>query len=79
MERKPIEFEVTERIATLSQGNGGYTTELNRVTFNGNPAKLDLRKWRDEQPMKGIALTDEEARALLAALQKYFSEGVEKP
>ena len=79
MDRKQIEFEVTERIALLSQGNGGYSTELNRVAFNGGPAKLDLRKWRDEQPMKGIALTDEEARILLAALQNYFSEGVEKP
>lgn len=63
-----FDFEVTERIAVLDS-SGAYTTELNMVAYNGYPAKLDLRKWRDGQPLKGITLTEDEARKLLAALQ----------
>ena len=63
-----FEFEVIEKIATLSS-SGDYTTELNRVSFNGYPAKLDLRKWKDGKPLKGITLKDDEAYSLLTALK----------
>ncbi|MBR4908266.1 MAG: hypothetical protein IKZ43_04555 [Acidaminococcaceae bacterium] len=61
-------FEITEHIAVLGN-SGDYSTELNRVSFNGYPAKLDLRKWKDGQPLKGVTLSNDEARILLAALQ----------
>ena len=63
-----FEFDILEHIATLSS-SGDYTTELNRVSFNGYPAKLDLRKWKDGKPLKGVTLTDDEAYSLLTALQ----------
>lgn len=63
-----FEHEITERIAVISS-NAGYTLELNRVSYNGYPAKLDLRKWKDGQPLKGVTLSDDEARSLLEALQ----------
>lgn len=44
------------------------------MAYNGYPAKLDLRKWKDGQPLKGVTLSDDEARSLLEALQKV--EGV---
>ena len=65
-----FEFEIEERIATISTTGVNYTLELNRVAFNGRPAKLDLRKWHNGQPMKGITLSDDEARRLVEALQK---------
>ena len=65
-----FEHEITERIAVISKNNAGYTLELNRVSYNGYPAKLDLRKWKDGQPLKGVTLSDDEARSLLEALQK---------
>lgn len=70
-----FDFEITERIAVLSS-NSTYSTELNRVSFNGYPAKLDLRRWKDGQPLKGVQLTDDEARSLIAALLGLdFGEG----
>lgn len=66
---KAFDFEITEHIATLST-NAGYSLELNRVAYNGYPAKLDLRKWKDGQPLKGVTLSDEEAAALFKALQQ---------
>lgn len=74
---KEIKFEVTERIAVLSDSGNGNTTELNMVAFGDYKPKLDLRRWRDGQPMKGIALTDEEARNLLTALRDMFEKGDE--
>jgi len=68
-----FDFEITERIAVL-HSSGDYTTELNRVAFNGYPAKLDLRKWKDGKPLKGITLTDDEARSLLEALRGVVRE-----
>lgn len=66
-------FEIVERLAILSENNtGNYTLELNRISFNGAAPKLDLRKWDKAKGkmLKGITLTDEEARNLRAALNK---------
>lgn len=70
-----FDFEITEKIAELSCNASGYSLELNRVSYNGYPAKLDLRKWHEGQPMKGITLSDAEARSLLDALQGLSFEG----
>ena len=68
-------FEVLEHIAIIGSGKGGYTTELNRVSYNGYPAKLDLRKWHEGQPLKGVSLSEDEARALYESLKTIFAEG----
>lgn len=62
-----FDFHVEQRIAVLSE-SGSCTLELNRVSYGGNPAKLDLRRWRDGKPLKGVSMTDEEAERLLEAL-----------
>lgn len=72
MERS-IDFKVVERFAVISSNAAGYTLELNKVSYHGNPAKLDLRKWKDGQPMKGVTLSDAEACKLREALDKYHN------
>jgi len=62
-----MNHQTLERIAILSE-RGEYTTELRKVSFYGNPPKLDIRKWQGDQPLKGISLTDEEAERLAEAL-----------
>ena len=66
-------YKITERIAVLSQSaDGSKTLELNRISYNGRAAKLDLRRWDhsngEDAMRKGITLTDEEAAELKAAL-----------
>ena len=67
---KDFSYEVTERIAVISRSaDGKNTLELNRISYSGRPAKLDLRRWScepGEEPRmyKGITLTDEEAAEL---------------
>lgn len=66
-----FQYEIVEHIATLSENNG-TTKELNRISYNGAPPKLDLRSWKREgeerRMLKGLTLTDAEAEALKEAL-----------
>ena len=71
MHNTAFNYEIVEHIATLSQ-SGDTSKELNRVSYNGSPAKYDLRSWKrtdgEEKLLKGLTLTDEEATALKEAL-----------
>lgn len=65
-------FKIEEHIATISIGNHN-TLELNRVSFNDYPAKLDLRRWGTNHdgeriPYKGIQLNENEFNALKKTL-----------
>lgn len=69
-----LKFEITERIAVLSE-KGGWTKELNKVSWNNRPAKFDLRDWNhdDGKIGKGTTLSDEEIenlRQVLNAIEK---------
>lgn len=61
-----IEYEIIEEVGILSENTRGWRKELNRVSWNGRPAKYDIRDWAEnhEKMGKGITLTDEEAEAL---------------
>ena len=60
-------YQIIERIAVLGQ-SGDTTKELNLISFNGFPAKYDLRSWQRadgaETMLKGVTLTAEEAARL---------------
>ena len=72
---KEFKYEITEEIAVLSEKNG-YTKELNRVSYNGAPGKIDIRTWYTDEESgekrmtKGITLSDEEAIVLRDALNE---------
>ena len=72
-----ITHKVEETLAELSS-TGSSAKRICLVSWNGNPAKLDLRVWRtvdgETKPGKGVTLTDEEAEALLTALTDYFGK-----
>lgn len=73
MQNTAFNYEITERVAVLSE-NGSNSKELNMVSYNGSPAKYDLRSWKredgQEKLLKGLTLTLEEAKALKAALNE---------
>lgn len=61
-----VSFEIVEELGVLSEGSKGWTKQLNRISWNGNPAKYDIRDWNEDHTKcgKGITLTDEEFEAL---------------
>ena len=73
-ERDEVTYEVVEHIGILAAYPTGWKKELNRVAWNGNPPKFDLRDWDEnhEHMSRGITLHQEEAkslRELLAAIE----------
>ena len=70
-----ITLEVIKKIAVLNDSNAGYTKELNLVSWNGREPKYDLRTWSPEGiALKGLTLTEEEAKELYKALGDMFAE-----
>jgi len=71
---KDFKYEIEEEIAVLSKSAKDWTKELNLISYNGAKAKLDIREWapKREKMGKGITLSEEEAKALYEALEKYF-------
>ena len=67
-----IECEIIESYGIFSAGIKSWNKEVNLVSWNGRPAKLDIRNWqRDHKKCgKGITLTREEAEALVKLLSE---------
>lgn len=65
-----LKYEIVKKIEVLSEGKNGWTKEVNLVSWNGKPAKVDIRDWNHEQGKmgKGTTLTYDEAQLLKEAL-----------
>lgn len=65
-------YEILEEIAVLSENPKGWRKEFNLVSWNGRPAKFDIRDWApDHEKMgKGVTLSNEEFATLKAAIEK---------
>jgi hypothetical protein len=71
-------FNIVKNIATLSD-NGNVTKEFNLIKYKDLTHNiLDIRKWdnngTDKKMLKGITLTETEAKTLRDALNEYFKE-----
>lgn len=68
-----FKYEIKQHIGILSKNTqSGWQKELNLVSWNDKPAKLDIREWdpQHEKCSKGVTLTTEEARALKVLLNE---------
>ena len=72
IEDDEIECEIIESYGIFSAGAKNWNKEVNLVSWNGRPAKLDIRAWQSnhEKCGKGIALTREETEELVKLLNK---------
>ena len=59
-------FDFTGEHLVVQEGSKGWNLELNKISWNKNPPKYDLRSWSpDHQKMgKGVTLTGEELKKL---------------
>jgi hypothetical protein len=59
-------YEILQELAVLSENPKGWRKELNLISWNGRPAKFDIRDWApDHEKMgKGVTLSNEEFEAL---------------
>ncbi|MBY5035317.1 hypothetical protein K6V78_09735 [Streptococcus gallolyticus] len=56
-EEKTVTFEIVEHVAVLNTNTSGWTTELNRVSWNGKPAKYEIRDWNPDHTRGGKGTT----------------------
>ena len=72
---REVTFEIHERIAVLSETESGWMKEVTLTSWNGGPAKLDIRSWSPdhEKMTKGLTFTPEEEHKLALALADRFN------
>jgi len=76
IEDDEIECEIIESYGVFAAGPKNWNKEVNLVSWNGRPAKLDIRDWQSnhEKCGKGIALTREETEELIKLLNKILRQ-----
>jgi len=62
-------YELVKRIAVIGGKQGGVTKEVNMVKWGVFDPMIDIRRWQNGEPSKGISLKYEEAEKLLAVLE----------
>lgn len=63
-----VKFKLIKHLYSFSE-NKGWRKEVNLISWNDAPAKIDIRNWKpDGTPGKGISLTQEEAKKVAEAI-----------
>ena len=62
-----LTYEILKEGYIISQ-NKEITLELNYLRWGDGQSKYDIRKWKDEQPFKGVSLSEEELKRLYYAI-----------
>lgn len=75
---KEIKFEIVKKYGALSESSRGFSQgwrkEVNQVSWNARPPKIDIRDWADDHTRmgKGITLNRDEAARLYEFLGVYL-------
>ena len=60
-------YEIKAHLGTISKDDDGEKS-VKLISYNGRKPKYDIRTWRGSKMLKGITLTEEEARQLYKIL-----------
>lgn len=73
-----VSFEIVEDIGVLASYSTGWTKEINLVSWNGGPARYDIREWdpHHRRMSKGLTFEEKEMRILIDSLKKRRYGGV---
>lgn len=77
---KTVSWEIKEQLAVLRENTSGWKRELNIVSWNDGPAKIDIRDWSEDhlRMTRGITLTLDEARTFRDAMSRYLEKAQER-
>lgn len=67
-------YKIEKHFGVMSVTPHGWSKELNLVSWNGAPAKFDIRDWdpAHERMSKGITLYENDAKKLYEILKSVF-------
>jgi len=71
-QKEEIKFEIVRELGVIGEGTRGWRKEINIVSWNGRPPKLDIRDWNEthEKMGKGVTLSGAETRMMLELLNE---------
>ena len=71
MNNERISYKVIANVGTLAKYPTGWSKEVNIVSWNEGPAKLDIRDWSEdhEKMSRGITLNADEVQRLIDSVQ----------
>ncbi|WP_010631347.1 YdbC family protein [Sporolactobacillus vineae] len=75
-EKTELRFSIVRHFGVIARDQGGWTKELNLVSWNGRDAKYDIRSWApDKKKMRrGITLSGVECESLRTLLNTRFPQ-----
>ena len=67
-----FKYEIIKELGILSERNGGWSKQLNLISWNDAEPKYDIRDWapNHEKMGKGISLSASELQALADLLNE---------
>lgn len=65
--RSNFRYEIKAHLGVLSTSRSGWTKEINIISWNDRPEKVDIREWSPEHDKmsRGLSLTQDEMDALV--------------
>lgn len=77
MPNNEIVFDVVDTIGVIAKYQTGWKKEVNLISWNNGPAKIDIRDWDPDHlhMSKGVTLHTDEAKRLAMLLKKHFETG----
>ena len=68
-----FEYEIIKKIGVAGE-TGNDTKEINIIKWSDNAPCIDVRRWRNGKPLKGIAFHPDEIDELIKLLKKAKKE-----
>ena len=67
-----FKYEIIKELGVISERKGGWSKQLNLISWNGAEPKYDIREWAPnrEKMGKGISLSASELQALTDMLNE---------
>lgn len=71
MNKREVSYHIEAEFGCV-QGEKGWDLEVNLISWDGKPAKIDIRRWNEsrDKMSKGLTLTKEEVKELLPLLKE---------
>lgn len=72
-QKDEFRFQITKELGVIGEDTRGWRKEVNLVSWNDRPSKLDIRDWNEthDKMGKGVTLSADETRALLEVLNAF--------
>lgn len=69
-----IKYEIVQHFGVLKSRKNGWKKELNKVSWNEEEPKYDIREWNEEHDKmsRGITLSEDEFKNLIEVLKFNF-------